>query len=352
MGLNRLTVEDFRCFERAELEPAPGMNLVTGLNASGKTSLLEAIFMLGRGRSFRASRREIVIREAGVQARVIGQMADGRTLGLEVRRGGWGARVAGEPVTQLAELAGLLPVQVLDPEIHRLVQEGPGERRRYLDWATFHVKPEFLEAWRRYQRALKQRNSALKSGQLGSTLVSWEAALAEAGPVLDRLRTETVAELADPVRLAAQRLLGASLNLSYRPGQPEGADFAAALAAHRDQDRRAGMTQIGPHRADLVLTIDDHRARGWVSRGQQKLVAAALVLGQAERLAACWGGRGVLLVDDPAAELDRDHCAALLGLVAALPFQVFLTAMEAEALPGIKAARRFHVEQGRVSQVV
>jgi DNA replication and repair protein RecF len=352
MGLTRLNVEGFRCFERAELEPAPGLNLVSGPNASGKTSLLEAIFMLGRGRSFRASRREVAVREGSEQARVIGQMADGRTLGLEVRRGGWSARVAGEPVTQLAELAGLLPVQVLDPEIHRLVQEGPGERRRYLDWATFHVKPEFLDVWRRYQRALKQRNSALKSGQAGSTLASWEAALAESGPALDRLRAETVAELAGPVRLAGQQLLGADLSLSYRPGQPDGDDFAGALAAHRDRDRRAGMTQIGPHRADLVLTINDHKARGWVSRGQQKLVAAALVLGQAARLATFWGDRGILLVDDPAAELDRDHCAALLGLVAALPFQIFLTAMEAGALPGIQAARRFHVEQGRVSQVV
>jgi DNA replication and repair protein RecF len=352
MGLKRLNVEGFRCFERAELEPAPGLNLVTGLNASGKTSLLEAIFMLGRGRSFRASRREVVIRERSEQARVIGQVTDGRTLGLEVRPGGWSASIAGEPVTQLAELAEMLPVQVLDPEIHRLVQEGPGERRRYLDWATFHVKPGFLDTWRRYQRALKQRNSALKSGSAGSTLASWEAALAETGPALDRMRAETVAELAEPVRLAGQRLLGADLHLSYRPGQPDSGDFAAALAAHRDRDRRAGMTQIGPHRADLVLTIDDHKAKGWVSRGQQKLVASALVLGQAERLAACWGDRAILLVDDPAAELDREHCAALLGLVAALPFQTFLTAMEAEAVAGIKAAQRFHVEQGRIAQVV
>lgn len=352
MGLKWLSVEGFRCIEGAELEPASGLNLVTGHNASGKTSLLEAIFMLGRGRSFRTSRREAVVREGLEQARVVGRMADGRTIGFEVTRAGWSARAAGQPLSQLAELAGLLPIQVLDPEIHRLVQEGPGERRRYLDWATFHVKPEFLEVWRRYQRALKQRNAALKSGQPSSALASWEAALAEAGPVLDRLREATVADLAGPVSEAGRRLLGSELQLGYRPGQPAGQDFAEALAAHRDRDRRAGTTQIGPHRADLMLKFDDHKARGWVSRGQQKLVAAALVLGQAERLAPLWGGRGILLVDDPAAELDRDHCAALLELVSALPFQVFLTAMEPSAVPDIKASRRFHVEQGNVSQMV
>jgi DNA replication and repair protein RecF len=121
---------------------------------------------------------------------------------------------------------------------------------------------------------------------------------------------------------------------------------------HRQRDLRAGMTQVGPHRADLSLTFDHHRARGWVSRGQQKLVAAAMVLGQARLLAPQWAGRGVLLVDDPAAELDRERCERLLCLIAELPFQVFLTALDADGLPGLAAGRTFHVEQGRLVKVV
>lgn len=352
MGLKSLSVAGLRCFDEAGLEPATGLNLVTGQNASGKTTLLEAIFLLGRGRSFRAARREAVIREGAGLARVVGRLADGRAIGIEISASEWSARAGGEPIGQLAELAGLLPVQLMDPEVHKLVQEGPGERRRYLDWATFHVKPEFLEAWRCYQRALRQRNAALKARHPDAALAAWEQALDDNGRLLDNYREETVGLLADPVARAARRLLGAELRLDYRRGQPSGQDLGEALAAHRDRDRRAGMTQVGPHRADIALTLDAHRARGWVSRGQQKLVAAALILGQAELLAPLWGPRGVLLVDDPAAELDRPHCEALLGLISALPFQVFLTALDAETLPGLTVARRFHVERGQVVQVV
>jgi DNA replication and repair protein RecF len=352
MGLKSLSIAGFRCFEKAEFEPAPGINLVTGDNASGKTSLLEAIFLLGRGRSFRAARKEAMIRDGTDRLTSVGRLGDGRALGIEVTRGGWSARAAGEAVTQLSQLATLLPVQLFDPEVHRLVQEGPGERRRYLDWATFHVKPGFLEAWRGYQRALRQRNAALKGRQPDASIQVWERSLAESGRLLDRYRAETVEALAEPVGEAARQLLGATLRMEYRPGHPAGTDLADALAGHRERDRRAGMTQIGPHRADVALLLDDHKARGWVSRGQQKLLAAAMVLGQARLLAPLWGDRGVLLVDDPAAELDQERCRLLLGMIMELPFQVFLTALDPTALPGLVASRRFHVEQGRIALMV
>jgi DNA replication and repair protein RecF len=352
MGLKSLRIAGFRCFEQAELEPAPGINLVTGNNASGKTSLLEAIFLLGRGRSFRAPRREAMIREGAASLTSVGRLGDGRVLGVEVTKGGWSARAAGDPITHLSQLAGLLPVQLFDPEVHRLVQEGPGERRRYLDWATFHVKPEFLDAWRAYQRALRQRNAALKARQPDASIQAWERSLAESGRLLDQYRAETVEALAVPVSEAARRLLGATLRMEYRPGHPSGTDLADALASHRERDRRAGMTQVGPHRADVALLIDDQKARGWVSRGQQKLLAAAMVLGQARLLAPLWGDRGVLLVDDPVAELDQQRCRLLLEMIVELPFQVFLTALDATALPGLGEARRFHVEQGQIALVV
>jgi DNA replication and repair protein RecF len=352
MALRSLSVTALRCFEQLELEAAPGLNLVTGNNASGKTSLLEAIFLLGRGRSFRSAKRDALIREGSSALRVVSRLEDGRVLGMEVSGDHWVARAGGEQVSQLAELAALLPVQLLDPEVHRLVQEGPGERRRYLDWATFHVKPGFLEAWRTYQRALRQRNAALKARAPDSALEPWERTLSASGTELDRLRTEMVDELRVPVRTAARRLLEAELELGYRLGQAADESLGEALRASRERDRRAGMTQVGPHRADLVISVDEHKARGWVSRGQQKLVAASMVLGQAALLGQRWGGRGVLLVDDPAAELDRERCERLLALVAELPFQVFLTALEAGSLPGLTAERTFHVEQGRLRPVV
>lgn len=352
MALKGLSLAGLRCIERAELDPAPGRNLVIGNNASGKTSLLEAIFLLGRGRSFRAARREAMVRDGQDALRVVGKLKDGRSLGIEVTRSEWRARAGGETVTQLAELASLLPVQLLDPEVHRLVQEGPGERRRYLDWATFHVEQGFLEAWRAYQRALRQRNSALRTRQPDAVLAVWEQGLAEHGELIDRYRRATVEQLQPAVAAVGRRLLGGDLGLEYRAGQAEGQSLEAALAQHRERDRRIGMTQVGPHRADLAVVLDAHRARGWVSRGQQKLVAAAMVLGQAQLLVRGWDDRAVLLVDDPAAELDPAHCAALMEVITELPCQSFLTVLPGTELPGLGEVRRFHVEQGRVEQVV
>ena len=349
MALARLSIENLRCLAKVDIEPDRGLNLCIGENASGKTSLLEAIFFLGRGRSFRAARRQAAIRDGTESARLVGRLADGRSVGFEIDARGWTARAGGDAVTSLVELASLLPVQLLDPDIHRLVQEGPGERRRYLDWATFHVKPQFLGAWREYQRAMKQRNSALRQAAPDSALKLWEHAMVEAGARIERLRRATLEELQAPVGRAAAALLDSELSLAYRPGHDK--PLGEALAASRERDRRAGVTQVGPHRADLAITLAERRARGRVSRGQQKLVAAALVLGQAEFLAPSWQGRGVLLVDDPAAELDSGRAARLIQRIASLPFQVFLTALDPAPLQGLEG-RRFHVKQGRVLAVI
>ncbi|MEJ2513892.1 MAG: DNA replication/repair protein RecF [Gammaproteobacteria bacterium] len=352
MALRRLAIDNLRCLERVEIEPAGGLNFLTGPNASGKTSLLEAIFFLGRGRTFRGGRREAAIRESAEMLRVVGHLVEGEVIGVEIRQGEWVARAAGKSVESLADLARLLPVQLVDPEIHRLVQEGPGERRRYLDWAAFHVKPQFLHVWRDYQRALRQRNAALKAGTPDSGLRVWDRHLAAAGGALDELRAEVLALLAAPVQEASAALLGEAVELEYRPGHAGRVSLGAALEAGRDRDRRLGTTQAGPHRADINVTFESHKARGWVSRGQQKLVAAALVLGQARLLAPLWDGRGVLLVDDPAAELDGQRLAAMLAYVRTLPFQVFLTGLDQRVLDAVEPDRVFHVEQGQVAQVV
>jgi len=352
MALARLTIQDLRCLREVRIEPTEGVNLVIGANASGKTSLLEAIFFLGRGRTFRAARREAAIREGAERLRVVGRLGAGMTVGIEVARSEWTARAGGEPVASLADLATVQPVQLMDPDIHRLVEEGPGERRRYLDWATFHVKPAFLSAWRNYQRALRQRNAALRAGARRGGLEVWNEQLVQSGTVIDTLRREVTDALGQPVADAASRLLGSEVRIRYRPGQPGGETLEDALLASEERDRKTGITQVGPHRADLAVEFEAHRARGWVSRGQQKLVAAALVLGQAAVLAPLWKGRGILLVDDPAAELDAARLGALVDYIRELPFQVFLTGVDRQVLPGLEDARVFHVEQGEVRPVV
>ena len=167
MSLAELRIENLRCIESAALEFSPELNLIAGENGAGKTSILEAIFLLGRGRSFRTRSTERLIRHHQPKLTVFGRTDDSppKRAGVEVAAdGGTRARIDGANALSLLELTGVLPVQAIDPEIHKLVDQGPERRRRWLDWLVFHVEPTFGLHWARYNRALKQRNAALRAG--------------------------------------------------------------------------------------------------------------------------------------------------------------------------------------------
>ncbi len=150
MSLAFAAIENVRCIQKAELDLHPGQNLIWGLNGSGKSSLLEAIFLLGRGRSFRTRNTERVIRHGQSQLLVFGRLTGNpeRALGIQAaRHGPTVGKIGGAFVQSLAELAQVFPVQVIDPGVHKLVEEGAPRRRRWMDWATFHVEPQFVETW-------------------------------------------------------------------------------------------------------------------------------------------------------------------------------------------------------------
>ncbi len=359
MGLRTLGVRDFRCLERVDLECGARLNVVVGDNASGKTSLLEAIYFLGRGRSFREGRRRALVRRGAEGLGVFGRAeAGGSDVPLGLRWGGQGleGRVRGARARGIGELAAWLPVQVIDPHVHRLLEGGPGERRRFMDWGVFHVEHRYLETWRRYARALRQRNASLRDSP--GTAQAWEPELAAAGAELDAGRREFVAGTAPRVAAIAGRILGAEaeVEVRYRPGWSEDESLGEALRRHREGDRLRGFCGVGPHRAELELRVEGRLAREWLSRGQGKVLAAALVLAEIERALAAGEAGGVLLVDDAAAELGREYLERFWGVLMELPVQKFVTAVGRERLPAGGArtppARVFHVEHGRVTEVV
>ena len=357
MSLERLAIADFRCVERAELEFDDRCNLITGENASGKTSLLEAIFFLGRGRSFRSTRNESLIRTGAGGFSLVSRTSHlgiSQPLGMRLGADGIEARYAGRPVAGLAELATRLPVQAIDPEVHRLVDGGPQERRRYLDWGVFHVEPGFVDHWRRYQRALRQRNAALKANHAPSLIHAWDPELLEAGEEVADRRRRYLAGLQTTVRSVGRRLLDADVEIALQNGWSSERSLAEALEHSFVRDRERGLTHVGPHRADLSVRISGQAARDRVSRGQQKLLAAALLLGQLEYDAGQGSGVAALLVDDPAAELDAANLERLLNEVLSLPAQLFLTALDPmnPVLKNLPAGRRFHVEHGVVTALI
>jgi DNA replication and repair protein RecF len=353
VSLRRVQVTDFRCLQSAVLDLDPRFTLISGANASGKTSLLEALYVLGRGRSFRTRRLEHLIRHGAERFVVFGEVetADRQIrVGVEGSTAGMRAQIGGAKASSLAELAMVLPVQIIDPEIHRLIEEGPSRRRRFLDWGVFqlfHVE-QFVGHWQRYHQALRQRNAALKSRQSDAVVTSWEGDLLRFGELLTDARSRYVALLAPHAEIISRSLLGMDLELTYRPGWARDQHFAEALEQSRSHDEASGATQVGPHRAELSIRLNGQGVKDRISRGQQKLLAAALLMAQLKLFPDDALLQPSLLLDDPAAELDDDRLTGLIHEVSAQSVQLIVTTLHSEFAAFGKPGRRFAVDAGCV----
>lgn len=358
MRVERLRLHQFRLFDAAELELGPGLNLITGGNGAGKTSLLEALHLLAYGRSFRGAVRDGLIRRGAaaldLYAEVVSRDERRRRLGLRRGLRDWEARIDGQGVAALSELYREIAVVSFEPGSHELIAGGSEHRRRYLDWFLFHVEPEFLPVWRRHQRALRQRNVLLK-GQAPdpAQLDAWDAELADAGEHLTAQRERWLVPLqARIVAIAADLLpeLGPAA-LRFLRGWGE-AGLADALRTSRGRDLAAGHSTQGPHRADWSLGYERLPQREMFSRGQEKLTALACLLAQAEALADTrQGDWPILCLDDLGSELDRTHLGWALDWLQARPAQWLLTGTERP--PGVpEEGRVFHVEQGLIHRLL
>lgn len=352
IGLFRAS--NFRCLENVELKLDPEFNLIFGANASGKTSLLEALAYLGRGKSFRgASTTDLILHGQGSFV-LFGEVQEGslrQNLGVRNSREGLEVRIDGEDASGAAALAEALPLQVIDPEVHNLIAGGPELRRRFLDWIAFHVEHEHLSAWRRFRRALKQRNAALKAKTAAATIKSWNAEFIELAQALDASRRHVLDLSIESLQEYGQALLETELQFDYRQGWSKDRSLLEALEEGLERDLQIGSTQSGPHRADVKVSYDERQARKLVSRGQQKLLASAMILAATETAQAALEKPLLLLLDDPAAELDNDSLARLMASVAGLGCQVVATSLDPTALEVPAAASVFHVERGVVTAI-
>lgn len=334
MYLAQLRLRAFRNYARLDAEFPPGLHLLLGGNAQGKTNLLEAIYLLATLRSFRGVGGAAMIRHGHkgyfVRGRVVGQ-------GEREIRMYWSPRqrkltLDGQPVRRLADFLGTLRAVVFCTEDIQLVK-GPGRvRRRFLDLLLSQTHPAYLPLLQRYTECLRSRNALLKEPILDAVaLESFSRALTQAGAELTRLRRELVPRFAPLARQAHRRIAhdAEELRLDYQPGVK--ADFAVELAQARARERAAGMTLIGPHRDELGLSLDDRPAAQFGSEGQKRSVALALKSAQAEYLTGLHGAPPVLLIDDVMGELDATRRAGFLPLLDRAQEgqgQVFMTATE------------------------
>ncbi|HET8818258.1 MAG TPA: DNA replication/repair protein RecF [Xanthomonadaceae bacterium] len=362
MHVTRLDIAGLRRFDRVSLRPAPGLNVLVGANGAGKTSVLEALHLMAYGRSFRGRVRDGLVGRSAEAVEVFIEWAEAGSAGNELRRRAglrhagqaWTGRLDGEAVESLGDLCAALAVVTFEPGSHVLVAGGGEPRRRQLDWGLFHVEPEFLRAWRRHARALKQRNALLKSGQRrDDQLGAWEAELADSGETITRHRERYLDQLQPHLQALVADLIpeAGEARLGFQPGwRREELSLADALLVARDRDLAIGHTTVGPHRADWRIDYADLPGRDQLSRGQAKLTALSFLLAQAREHAAIRGEWPVVALDDLASELDRPHQRRVLAFLEHTGAQVFISGTEAPAdLARLaRPATMFHVEQGGV----
>jgi DNA replication and repair protein RecF len=359
MTINSLRITNFRNLAEMELMPCTaGLNVICGDNGSGKTSLLEAIYYLGLGRSFRSSTSTRLIRHENDKFSIFSELTSElqRDIRVGVERslsGQTKLRIAEKDASSIIELATYLPIRLINSQSHLIFESGPTFRRKYLDWGLFYQSEHFLSCWRQYERILKQRNILLKERRSKNELNAWTDAFVARALELDALRKDYIRALAPLIAEIAQELLSLTdLKCSYQSGWDEEKDFAAVLTDAYVEEMRAGHTLYGPHRADFNLVIKGIPVKHFLSRGQQKLLICAMMVAQGRLLVGQEKKGLIYLVDDLPAELDVFSRKKLISLLLRQQTQVFITAIESNTVCDLVdgdsrvAVKMFHVKHG------
>jgi len=345
--------ENFRLFKSIELNLHPKNNLLYGENASGKTSVLEAIAYLGRGRSFRNTTPTGIVRRGAENFLVFGKtntQHNETTIGVINGRNGFESSVNGDHERGLGGLAKALPLQVIDPNIHKLIDGTPEERRRFIDWAVFHVEPQYLKEWRAYKRALKQRNAILKNNPASKELENWNKSLSERGESVNTMRRNVFEVLEPIISEISTDFLGDYIKFNYEPGWPEGESLYNCLQRNQNRDIQLKSTQIGPHRANISISCNSGLAKAQISRGQQKLLSCAMVLASIELVQTHTERSLLLLLDDPTAELDARSTKKLMRQIISTDAQIIATSIAPNKQLFQDDVHLFQVKHGKLKK--
>lgn len=364
MYLKRLLIQGIRNIHSADVALSPRINVFYGANGSGKSSILEAVHLLSRGRSFRTRSLKSLITHGQGNCTCFGNVADegGRETPVGVSRsenGEFVFKVNGERVGSASSLANELPLQLVNAQSFQLLEGSPGVRRRYLDWGVFHVEHHYRELWTRFQRCLKHRNSLLRHGRIDRLqLTVWDREFCTLSQGIHTVRESYLEKLLPRVKTLLDRFgLPPEISFRYMPGWDLGQDLAEQLDDTLDRDQRQGFSQLGPHRADLRIYIDKSMAGDVLSRGQTKMLIYALKLAQGDVFQRETGHSCIYMLDDLPSELDAMHRDWIGRILLEMGVQVLVTGVyrgDMESLwCGDTAAATlpramFHVEQGRI----
>lgn len=358
MSLQKLDIYNVRNIREQSITPSPALNFIYGKNASGKSALIEAIFLLGRAKSFRTSSIKPVISfeqdNLIVSAHVLQGKSSSLQLGIQMDGKNIEIRINQQPSQKRSDLAYALPLQIIHPKSFELLDAGAQIRREFLDWGIFNHEENFLPVWRKYKKSLAQRNALLKTRTINQLYV-WNKELVNYGTMVNEYRQEYLEILKPVLSKTITRFVTLSdIDIRLISGWDTAKQLEQLLNEDLERDLRYGFTHSGPHRGDFHLLVNSTLAKDVVSRGQLKLLVTCLKLAQVELMFRERDFFGCILIDDFAAELDKDNRAKVLQYLCEIQCQVFITATEIDDfgdLNDIKDYKMFHVEQGKVRLV-
>jgi len=352
LSLTDVQIKDVRNIENIKFQPSPKLNIIVGPNGSGKTSLLESLYILSRARSFRTQniakvlsykKQNLVVyaqlRFSGVNNKIAIKKNQHKTI----------IRVNGETEKKSSELSRLLHTHLIRPESQTLLENGATSRRAFIDSGVFHVKHSFLNISKQHNHLLRQRNKLLKSKQL-DTLSVWSNKLIEYGTMVSSEREAYVDLLEKELRLISKEFIsGVELKLNYLQGWDKSLSLDVALNKASSRDIQYGYTTVGAHKADIKVLVNGKLAQDYLSRGQMKLLVIAMYLAQIKLMSDQTSKSVCVLLDDLTAELDKESFRKVMLFLKKLGIQVFVTTTNRELFSEFietKETKVFHVKRG------
>jgi DNA replication and repair protein RecF len=328
MILSDLKIHHLRNISSAQLLLSPCFTFISGPNGSGKTSVLEALYLLSCGHSFRSREISPIISHNEHALTVFARAQDQSTISIQKSCSKpTQIKLNNQSCSTTSQLAYALPCQIFYSDIFQIMDAGPSLRRSVLDWGLFHVKPSYLGIWKEYNHVLKQRNSLLKKHAPYSHFIPWDKQLTDLAMQLDVLRQEYFIHWMDRFTQVLPELTDIKCSIHYYRGwdkKNSGRNLEEILAESFNSDNQRLYTQYGAHQADIIIESDEFKAKQILSRGQQKIILIALKLAQGDLLQKdC-----LYLFDDLASELDENHQKKLLHYLTNRKGQYVITSVQ------------------------